>query len=80
MDNRQTGLSSTLEPQKGNSTLALLFFAIGALHIYGMMRSRSQRTLLTKKATLVSSPGISRQVKVSLVAAAIALLVETLMF
>ena len=80
MNNQQTGLSSTLETQKGNSTLALLFFAMGALHLYGMMRSRPSRTLLGKKATLVSSPGISRPVKVSLVAAAMALLVETLMF
>lgn len=79
MDNQQTGLSSTLEPQKkGNSTLALLFFAMGALHLYGMMRSRPSRTLLGKKANLVSSPGISRHVKASLVAA-MALLVETLM-
>ena len=81
MDNQQTGLSSTLEAQKkGNSTLALLFFAMGALHLYGMMRSRPSRTLLGQKTTLVSSPGISRHVKVSIVAAAMALLVETLMF
>ena len=81
MDNQQTGLSSTLEAQKkGNSTLALLFFAMGALHLYGMMRSRPSWTLLGKKANLVSSPGISRHVKASLVAAAMALLVETLMF
>lgn len=80
MDNQQTGFSSTLETQKkGNSTLALLFFAMGALHLYGMMRSRPSRTLLGKKANLVSSPGINRHVKASLVAAAMALLVETLM-
>ena len=81
MDNQQTGLSSTLEAQKkGNSILALVFFTMGALHLYGMMRSRPSRTLLGQKATLVSSPGISRHVKVSIVAAAMALLVETLMF
>ncbi len=80
MNNQQVGLSSTPGAKRGNSTLALLFLAMGALHLYGMMRSRPSRTLLGQKATLVSSPGISRHVKVSLVAAAMALLVETLMF
>ena len=47
---QQTGLSSTLEAQTENSTLALLFFAMGALHIYAMMRSRSRKTLLAGKA------------------------------
>ncbi len=80
MNNQQVGLSSTPGAKRGNSTLALLFLAPGALHLYGIMRSRPSRTLLGQKATLVSSPGISRHVKVSLVAAAMALLVETLMF
>ncbi len=81
MNNQQVGLSSSPGAKRKNSTLALLFFAIGALHLYGMMRSRPSRTLLGKKATLVSSPEISSlQVKVSIVAAAMALLVETLMF
>ncbi len=81
MNNQQVGLISSPGAKRKNSTLALLFFAIGALHLYGMMRSRPSRTLLGKKATLVSSPEISSlQVKVSIVAAAMALFVETLMF
>ncbi len=79
MNNQQAGLSSTSGAKTGNSTLALLFFAIGALHIYGMMRSHQSRTLQAKK-NIVSSSGTSRYVKVSLVAAAMALIVETLMF
>ena len=81
MNNQQVGLSSTPGAKRGNSTLALLFFAMGALHLYGMMRSRPSRTILGQKATLVSRPEISSlQVKVSIVAAAMALLVATLMF
>lgn len=80
MNNQQAGLGSTSGAKTGNNTLALLFFAIGALHIYGMMRSRQSRTLLAKKKNIVSSPGISRYVKVSLVGAAMALIIETLMF
>ncbi len=81
MNNQQVGLSSTPGAKRGNSTLALLFFAMGALHLYAMMRSRPSRTILGQKATLVSRPEISSlQVKVSIVAAAMALLVATLMF
>ncbi len=80
MNNQQTELGSSSEAKTGNSTLALLFFVMGALHIYGMMRSRQSRTLLAKKKNIVSRPGISPYVKVSLVGTVMALLVETLIF
>ncbi len=81
MNNQQVGLISSPGAKRKNSTLALLFFAMGALHLYAMMRSRPSRTNLGQKATLVSTPEISSlQVKVSIVAAAMALLVATLMF
>ncbi len=79
MDNQQAGLNSTPRAQTENSILALLFFAMGALHLYGMMRSRPKRTPMGKKETIVSSSGISRYVTASFVAAAMALIIETLM-
>ncbi len=77
---QQTGLSSTLEAQTGNSTLALLFFAMGALHIYAIMRSRSRKTLLAGKANISSSPRTNLYLTVILVVAAMALIIETLSF
>ncbi len=77
---QQTGLSSTLEAQTGNSTLALLFFAMGALHIYARMRPRPKRILLAEKSTLVSSPGINRYLTVGIAVAAMALIMSTLIF
>ena len=77
---QQTGLSSTLEAQTGNSTLALLFFAMGALHIYTMMRSRSRKTTLAGKANIRSSSGTNLYLTVILVVAAMTLILETLSF
>ncbi|MDJ0594955.1 MAG: hypothetical protein QNJ72_34090 [Pleurocapsa sp. MO_226.B13] len=77
---QQTGLSSTLEAQTENSTLALLFFAMGALHIYAMMRSRSRKTLLAGKANIRSSPGTNLYLTVGLVAVAMALVMQNLIF
>ena len=77
---QQTGLSSTLGAKTGNSTLALLFFAMGALHIYAMMRSRSRKTLVTEKGNIISSPGINPFMTVGIVATAMALIMETLIF
>ncbi len=80
MDNQQVGLNSTPRAKTENSILALVFFAVGALHLYGMMRSRPKRTRMGEKKTIVSSFGISHYVTVSFVAAAMALIMETLMF
>jgi len=77
---QQAGLGSTSKAKTGNSTLALLFFAMGALHLYGMMRSRPSRTRRAEKAIIVANPGIGRYVTVGLVAAATALIVEILVF
>ena len=75
MSNQQAGLKSNVGSETESSILALLFFAMGALHIYGMMRSRSKRNLLVKQTIIsfVSSSGINNFVTVGLVVVACAL-------
>ena len=82
MSNQQAGLKSNVGTETESSILALLFFAMGALHIYGMMRSRSKRNLLAKKATIsiISSPSINNFVTVGLVVVALALIRSILVF
>ena len=82
MSNQQAGLKSNVGSETESSILALLFFAMGALHIYGMMRSRSKRNLLAKQAIIsfVSSSGINNFVTVSLVVVAFALIRSILVY
>ena len=70
----------TPEAKTGSSTLALLFLTMGALHIYGIMRSSSRRILLTENSTIIFNPSVSRYVTICLVAIAMALGVEILVF
>ncbi len=70
----------TPEAKTGNSVLALLFLTMGALHIYGIMRLYSRRILQTEKSTIVFNQVIIRYVAVCLVAIAVALGVEILVF
>ena len=76
MNSQQAKLNSTLDNEGESSILALLFFAMGALHIYGMMRSPSKRNLLAKQAIIsfASNSGISNFVTVGLVVVAFALI------
>lgn len=80
MDNQQAEWSATPEAQTRSSTLALLFFAMGVLHIYGMMRSHSKRTLLPENGTIISSLRLSHYMTVGLVVAALALIKSILIF
>ncbi|MGK7917967.1 MAG: hypothetical protein AB4038_20930 [Prochloraceae cyanobacterium] len=72
-----------------NSTLAILFFLMGALHIYGAMRSRAKRherhlmlstKLAHKKTVLSSSPKIGLGLTVSLLAVVVIEIIEILVF
>ena len=82
MNSQQAKLNSTLDNEGESSILALLFFAMGALHIYGMMRSRSKRNLLVKQTIIsfVSSSGISNFVTVGLVIVTFALIRSILVY
>ncbi|NET03740.1 MAG: hypothetical protein F6K16_03200 [Symploca sp. SIO2B6] len=55
MENQKANFDSTELTQTWNSPLAILFFAFGALHIYGFMRSRSTRSKLIKRSKLTST-------------------------
>ena len=68
------------EAKTGNSILALLFFMMGALHIYRIFSSRSTRTLMTEKGTIVENPGVNLYLKMGLAAAAIAVIWDLLVF
>ncbi len=70
----------TQNHKTGNSILALLFFMMGALHIYRIFSSRSTRTFLTEKGTIVENPGVNLYRKMGLAAAAIAVIWELLVF
>ncbi|NEO98243.1 MAG: hypothetical protein F6K58_06035 [Symploca sp. SIO2E9] len=56
MENQKANFDSTELSQTWNSPLAILFFAFGALHIYGFMRSRATRRKLVKGYNLRKAP------------------------
>ena len=64
----------------GNSILALLFFMMGALHIYKIFRTRSTWTLITEKGTIVNNLGVNLYLKMTLATGAIALIWKILFF
>ena len=68
------------EAKTGNSIVALLFFMMGALHIYRIFRTRSTRTLMTEKGTIVNNLGVNLYLKMTLATAAIALVGKILVF
>ena len=70
----------TQNHKTGNDILALLFFMMGALHIYRIFRTRSTRVLMTEKGTIVDNSGVNFYLKVTLATAAIALIWKILVF
>ncbi len=68
------------EAKTGNSILALLFFMMGALHIYRIFSSRPNRTFLAEKGTIVDNSGVNLYLKMALALTAIALTWEILVF
>ncbi|MGK7918308.1 MAG: hypothetical protein AB4038_22695 [Prochloraceae cyanobacterium] len=88
-------VSSAQLKESKNSTLAILFFAFGALHIYGAMRSPTRRgklvqhqqkslmpsvKLAQKRMVLSSSPKMSLGLTVSLLAVVVVEIIEILRF
>ncbi len=70
----------TQNHKTGNNILALLFFMMGALHIYKIFRTRSTRALMTEKGTIVNNSGVNLYLKMILATAAIALIWKILVF
>ena len=82
-------VSSAQLKESKNSTLAVLFFLLGALHIYGAMRSRAKRherslmssaKLAQKRTVLSSSPKTGLCLTVSLLAVFVVEIIEILLF
>ncbi len=88
-------VSSAQLKESKNSTLAILFFAFGALHIYGAMRSGTGRAkrpqyrqgslmpsvkLAHKRTVLSSSPKMNLGMTVSLLAIFVVEIIEILRF
>ncbi len=92
---RMPEVSSAQLKESKNSTLAVLFFAFGALHIYGAMRSRTGRAkgaqhhqgslmpsvkLAHKRTVLSSSPKMGLGLTVSFLAIVVVEIIEILRF
>ena len=86
---RMSEVSSAQLKESKNSTLAVLFFLMGALHIYGAMRSRGKRhkrslmssaKLAQKRTVLNSSPKMGLCLTVSLLAVFVVEIIEILVF